>query len=124
MAKGQGMSEIRQSFGSWCCRLLAGVVWLSLLAVPSWSNPPPNPGYWAGGRQSPVVVLNGEFWQAMEKFANSNCKVYGDRTEFYLEKIATTEKFVVKTNLTLIEQNEKIIQLLEDLKRQGQKESH
>jgi hypothetical protein len=118
------MSEIRQSLGSWCCRLLAGLVWLTLLAGPSWGNPPPNAKYWAGGRQSPVVVLNGEFFQAMEKFANSNGVVYGDRTDFYLEQIATTEKFVVKTNLTLIEQNEKIIRLLEDLKRQGQKESH
>ena len=118
------MSEIRQTFGSWCWYLIAGLVWLTLLAVPSWGNPPPNARYWAGGRQSPLVVLNGEWFQAMEKYANSNGTVYGDRTEFYLEKIATTEKFVVKTNLTLIEQNEKIIQLLEDLKSQGQKESH
>jgi hypothetical protein len=72
------------------------------------------------------VVLNGDWFQAMERYANSNddTAVYGDRTQFYLEKIATAEKFVVKSNLTLIKQNEKIIQLLEDLKRQGQKESH
>jgi hypothetical protein len=118
------MSEIRQISASWGWRLLAGVVWLTVLAVPSWGNPPANPKYWAGGRQSPVVVLNGEWFQAMEKFANANGTVYGDRQEFYLEQIATSEKFVVKTNLTLIEQNEKIIRLLEDLKRQGQKESH
>ena len=118
------MSEIGQSLGSWGCRLLAGLVWLTLLAGPSWGNPPANARYWGGGRQSPVVVLNGEWFQAMEKFAKSNGAVYGDRQEFYLEQIATTEKFVVKTNLTLIEQNEKIIRLLEGLKRQGQKESH
>jgi hypothetical protein len=116
------MSEIRQNLGSWCCRLLVGMLWLTLLAVPSWGNPPA--GYRGMGRQSPVVVLNGEFFQAMQKFANSSGAVYGDRTEYFLEQIAITEKFVVKTNLTLIEQNEKIIRLLEDLKNQGQKESH
>ena len=118
------MSEIRQSLGSWCCCLLVGLVWLTLLAVPSWGNPGPPAGYRAFGRQSPVVILNDEFFQAMQKFANSSGVVYGDRQDFFLEQIATAQKFVVKTNLTLIEQNEKIIRLLEDLKRQGQKESH
>jgi hypothetical protein len=119
------MSEIGQSLlGSWCCRLLVGMIWLTLLAVPSWGNPPAAAGYRGMGRQSPVVVLNGEFFQAMEKFSNSSGVVYGDRQEFFLEQIATAQKFVVKTNLTLIEQNEKIIRLLEDLKNQGQKESH
>jgi hypothetical protein len=117
------MSEIRQSIGSWCCCLLVGVVWLTLLAVPSWGNPPPA-GYRAYGRPSPVVILNDEFFKAMEKFNNANGVVYGDRQEYFLEQIATAQKFVVKTNLTLVEQNEKIIRLLEDLKRQGQKESH
>ena len=43
---------------------------------------------------------------------------------FFLEQIATAQRFVVKTNLTLIEQNEKIIRLLEDLKGQGQGDKH
>jgi len=59
----------------------------------------------------------------MEKLANSGV-VTGDRQEFFLEQIATAQRFVVKTNLTLIEQNEKIIRLLEELKSQGQKENH
>jgi hypothetical protein len=118
------MSEIRRSFGSWCYCLVVGMVWLTLLAAPSWGNPPPPGRYRPPGGQSPVVLLNGEFFQAMEKFNNSSGVVYGDRQEFFLEQIATAERFVVKTNLTLIEQNEKIIRLLEDLKRQSQKESH
>jgi hypothetical protein len=100
------------------------MVWLALLIVPSWGNPPPSAGYRTYGRQSPVVILNDEFFKSMEKFSNSSGVMYGDRQEFFLEQIATAQKFVVKTNLTLIEQNEKIIRLLEDLKRQGQKETH
>ena len=73
------------------------------------------------GGQSPVVVLSGEFFQAMDKLSNSGV-VSGDRQEMFLEQIATAERFVVKTNLTLIEQNEKVIRLLEDLKRQGQRD--
>jgi hypothetical protein len=121
------MSEIRQSFGSWCCRLLAGIVWLAILAVPSWGQTPPAALKYRGyGRQGPVVVLDSDFFKAMEKFSNSdsNDVVYGDLQEHYLKQIATAQKLVVKANLTLIEQNEKIIRLLEDLKRQGQKESH
>jgi hypothetical protein len=120
------MSEIRQSLGSWCCRLLVGLVWLALLAVPSWGNPPAASGYRGWGRQSPVVVLDGDFFKAMEKFSNSdsNDGVYGDLQEHYLKQIAAAQKLVVKANLALIEQNQKIIRLLEDLKRQGQKESH
>jgi hypothetical protein len=120
------MSEIRQSLGSWFCRLLAGFIWLALLAAPSWGNPPANARYWAEGRQSPVVVLNGDWFQAMEKFANSDSNevVYGDLQQHYLKQIATAQKLVVKGNLTLIEQNQKIIRLLENLNRQGQKESH
>ncbi len=121
------MSENRRSFSSWCHRLQVCVVWLTLLAVPSWGNPPTNANrYWAGGRQGPVVVLNGDWFQAMEKYANSdsNNAVYGDLQEHYLKQIATGQKLAVKGNLAIIEQNRKIIRLLEDLKRQGQKESH
>jgi hypothetical protein len=118
------MSEIRQRIGSWCCCVLLGLVWLTFQAVPAWGNPPSAAtGYRGFGRQGPVVILSDEFFQAMQKFANSSGEVYGDRQEFFLEQIATAERFVVKTNLKLIEQNEKIIRLLEDLKSQGQKES-
>ena len=118
------MSENRQrSSWRWGWLILA-LVCFSLQSVPpSRGNPPPPPGQMNWGGQSPVVVLNGEFWQAMEKLSNSGV-VSGDRQELFLEQIATAQKFVVKTNLTLIEQNEKIIRLLEDLKRQGQKETH
>jgi hypothetical protein len=103
------------------------MVWLTLLSIPSWGQTPPAASKYRGyGRQGPVVVLDGDFFKAMEKFSNSNSDdvVYGDRQEYFLKQIATAQKLLVKANLTLIEQNEKIIRLLEDLKRQCQKESH
>ena len=119
------MSENRQGWRSrrwgW---LLVLMVWFTLEAIsPSWGNPPPPNGQRSWGGQSPVVLLSGEFFRAMEKLSNSG-EVSGDSQELFLKQIATAQRFVVKTNLTLIEQNEKIIRLLEDLKRQGQKENH
>ncbi len=118
------MSENRQRWRSrqWYWLPLI-MVWFTFQAVsPAWGNPAPPAGQWGSRGQSPVVILSGEFFQAMEKLSNSGV-VSGDRQELFLEQIATAQKFVVKTNLTLIEQNEKIIRLLEDLKHQGQKES-
>lgn len=119
------MSENRQRWRPWRRSwLLAVIIGVLFQIVPlSWGNPPPAFGSRATGGQSPVVVLSGEFFQAMEKLSSSGV-VSGDRQELFLEQIATAQRFVVKTNLTLIEQNERIIRLLEDLKRQGQKESH
>jgi len=69
------------------------------------------------GHPSPHVVLSGEFFRAMEKLTGSGV-VTGDRQDNLLEQIALSQKFTVKTNLTLIEQNQQIIRLLEDINRQ------
>uniref|UniRef100_A0A7C3V3G8 Uncharacterized protein n=1 Tax=Desulfobacca acetoxidans TaxID=60893 RepID=A0A7C3V3G8_9BACT len=118
------MSENRQNRICWRqCWATLGTIWLIFQAVPpAWGNPPPRGESWPQGRPSPVVVLSGEFFQAMEKLGNSNA-VTGDRQELLLEQIATAQRFVVKTNLSLLEQNEKIIHLLEDIRNQGRKES-
>jgi hypothetical protein len=63
------------------------------------------------------IPLNKEFFEAMEKLSRDNGATYGDRQEPLLEQIAVASKFVVKTNLTLIKQNERIIHLLEELNR-------
>ena len=55
----------------------------------------------------------------MEKLAHSGV-VTGDPQQQLLEQIATAQQFMVKTNLTLIQQNERIIRLLEELNRQRQ----
>lgn len=67
--------------------------------------------------KSPYVILSGEFFTAMQKLASSGV-TYGDRQEPLLEQIALSSQYIVKTNLTLIQQNERIIQLLEELNRQ------
>jgi len=112
------MLKNRQRLHTWWPRCwLAGLVWLAFLLVwPAWGISGA-PGGYKGA--SPVVILSDEFFRAMDKYANSGA-VYGDRQELLLEQIATTQRFAVKANLTLIEQNEKIIRLLEDIKHQGQ----
>jgi hypothetical protein len=73
---------------------------------------PPHDSQKAG----PHVILSGEFFAAMERLAKSG-GTYGDRQEPLLEQIALASQYIVKTNLTLIQQNDKIIQLLEELNR-------
>jgi len=52
----------------------------------------------------------------MAKLSQSGV-TYGDRHEPLLEQIALASRYMVKTNLTMVQQNEKIIRLLEELNR-------
>jgi len=63
------------------------------------------------------IPLNKEFFDAMTKLSREDATTYGDRQEPLLQQIAVASQFMVKTNLTLIRQNERIIQLLEELNR-------
>lgn len=66
--------------------------------------------------KSPYIILSGEFFTAMQKLATSGV-TYGDRQEPLLEQISLSNQYIVKTNLTVIQQNERIIHLLEELNR-------
>lgn len=88
--------------------LLLVALSLVIVLTPRLTQPEEKPG------KSPYVILSGEFFAAMEKLARSGV-TYGDRQEPLLEQIALSSQFMVKTNLTLIQQNERIIQLLEKL---------
>ncbi len=90
-------------------RLLAAVC-LAIALAPRIAQPKEKPG------ASPYVILSEEFFTAMQKLAQSGM-THGDRQELLLEQIALSGQYVVKTNLTLIQQNEKIIRLLEELNR-------
>jgi hypothetical protein len=68
-------------------------------------------------RHNTFIPLTKEFFEAMEKLSRANANTYGDRQEPLLEQIAVASQFMVKTNLTLIKQNERIIHLLEELNR-------
>jgi hypothetical protein len=115
------MSKIRQKRRSWWL-MVCGFLWLTCQSLPSaWAGPAAAPGPGAQSYRSPVIILSGEFFEAMNKLAKSG-EVVGDRQELFLEQIATAQRFLVKTNLTLIEQQEKIIRLLEELNRRGQGE--
>ncbi len=70
-----------------------------------------------GDRINAYIPLTKEFFEAMEKLSRANAGTYGDRQEPLLEQIAVASQFAVKTNLTLIKQNERIIHLLEELNR-------
>jgi ABC-type sugar transport system substrate-binding protein len=65
----------------------------------------------------PYVILDGEFWKAMERLSQANANTYGDQQVPLLEKISVASQFMVKTNLTIIKQNDRIIHLLEELNR-------
>jgi ABC-type sugar transport system substrate-binding protein len=65
----------------------------------------------------PYVILDGEFWKAMERLSRADANTYGDQQVPLLEKIAVASQFMVKTNLTIIKQNDQIIHLLEELNR-------
>lgn len=71
----------------------------------------------SGDGQSVHVVLSREFFEAMAKLGQTGT-TYGDRQEVWLEKIALSCQYAVKTNLTLIQQQERVIRLLEELARQ------
>ncbi len=71
----------------------------------------------AGPQPGTYVVLDKEFFEAMAKLSQQSGVTYGDRQEPLLEQIALASRYMVKTNLTIIQQNEKIIGLLEELNR-------
>jgi ABC-type sugar transport system substrate-binding protein len=93
--------------------LVAAVI-LAAVPLPALAQTTNPPGVRGGG---PYVVLTGEFFKAMEKLSQANADTYGDQTQPLLEKIAVATQFAVKTNLTIIKQNDRIIQLLEELNR-------
>jgi hypothetical protein len=93
--------------------MVALLLWLGLSPAPVFA------GTAAGEAANPDlhVVLSREFFEAMSKLSQDGT-AYGDRQEVWLQKIAVAGQFAVKTNLTLIQQQERIIRLLEELARQ------
>jgi ABC-type sugar transport system substrate-binding protein len=79
------------------------------------AEPPAAPA--PGKTRDPYFILSGEFFEAMQRMSKAGERTYGDRQEPLLEQIAVATQYVVKTNLTLIKQNDRIIQLLEELNR-------
>ena len=67
------------------------------------------------------IELTREFYEALQQEGGTGSRTYSnDPRNDYLRRIAVSSEFAVKTNLTIIQQQERIIQLLEGLQQQGQ----
>ncbi|MEW6386405.1 MAG: hypothetical protein AB1491_02675 [Thermodesulfobacteriota bacterium] len=97
----------------WLALGAAGFLLITLMLIPSLSVSQTNP------YGSPYIILNEDFVNALNKLKGS-AVTYGDQQEPLLKEIALTNQYLVKTNLTLVKQNERIIQLLEEINRKNQ----
>ena len=69
------------------------------------------------------IELTRDFYDALMQDSGSGSRTYSnDPRHEYLRRIAVSGEFAVKTNLTIIQQQEKIIELLEALNKQGQQQ--
>jgi hypothetical protein len=97
-----------------------------LLTIPFfWLSTPDAAGEQRGARQAGVekgiyIELTQDFYRALESESDAGNKVYGDRkSDEYLRQIAVSAKFMVETNLKLLEMQERIIDLLEKAQVKG-----
>jgi hypothetical protein len=66
------------------------------------------------------IELTREFYEALRQEGGTGSRTYSnDPRNDYLRRIAVSSEFAVKTNLTIIQQQERIIELLEALQKQG-----
>ena len=62
------------------------------------------------------IELTKEFYEALQNNGYGGTKTYSnDPSKDYLKQIAISTRFMVETNLQILKQQEKMIQLLEDL---------
>ncbi len=103
--------------------LLPGLLLLSALLLPIGPSSPAGDRPPQGGR-SPAVFLDisEAFYRALEA-RDGGEKVYGTNAmaDEYLRQIAVSTRFMVETNLQLLRQQERIIQLLEGRPATGAK---
>ncbi len=66
------------------------------------------------------IELTKEFYEALQNNGYGGIKTYSnDPSRDYLKQIAISTRFMVETNLQILKQQEKMIQLLEDLNRKN-----
>jgi len=63
--------------------------------------------------------LNKDFYDALQGGTTATRTYTSDPQQEYLRRIAVSSEYMVKTNLTVIQQQERIIMLLESLEKQG-----
>lgn len=66
------------------------------------------------------VDLTKDFYEALQGTTEGGKKVYtNDMSDEYLRQIAVSSTFTVRTNLQIIKQQERIIQLLQSIRDRG-----
>ena len=91
-----------------------------LLSIPFfWSTLSNAAGGQTGSRQAAekkeiYIGLTEDYYRALQSEGDSGNRVYGDRrSDEYLRQIAVSARFMVETNLRLLESQTRIIELLE-----------
>jgi len=81
----------------------------------------PGPGYAHDDRADHVpegvyLKLTKDYYEHLRNSGQSAVKTYhNDPAEGYLKELAVSARFVVETNLQILKQQERIIQLLQDM---------
>ena len=81
----------------------------------------PGPGYAHDEKSSQVpegvyLKLTKDYYEHLRNSGHSGVKTYNnDPSEDYLKELAVSARFVVETNLQILRQQERIIQLLQDI---------
>lgn len=94
--------------------LTAGFLWIFLLlTLPDATGEQRGPS--RGEKEKKLfIVLTEDFYRALQSESDSGNRVYGDRrSDEYLRQIAVSAKFMVETNLRLLEVQERMVELLE-----------
>ena len=95
--------------------VLAGLV--LVWAVPNDAQQSSSGGSRHGIPEGVFINLNKDFYRELEK-PESGERVYStNRADEYLRQIAVSTKYMVETNLRIINQQEKMIELLEAIKK-------
>jgi hypothetical protein len=64
------------------------------------------------------IELNRDFYEALKGETTDGSKVYSNNaSEDYLRQIAVSSRFMVETNLQILKQQEKMIQMLQTLQK-------
>ncbi len=64
------------------------------------------------------IELNRDFYEALKGEATGGSKVYTNNpSEDYLRQIAVSSRFMVETNLQILKQQERMIQMLQNLQK-------
>jgi len=105
------MNPIRRSY-FWAVLVLIALVLAAAIAHAT----RPHPNYYGYPPVGIHFQISEDFYRALNEQGNEkNSKLTTDASEDYLNQIAIATRYTVETNLAILKQQERIIQLLESL---------